>query len=403
MNSDQPIRIVLIEDNPPDARLIHELLRESGENWFELRHFERLESGLRALQKTPADVVLLDLSLPDSRGEQTFMRANRQAPQTPVIVLTHLNDQENAIQTLHEGAQDYLLKGEVDGQLLSRAIHYAIERKAVETKLEHYAEELRQRNAQLLDDLNMAREVQQALLPQSFPVLPAGCAPAEAAVQFSHRYRPSAAVGGDFFSVDYLGTHAAGLFICEVMGHGIRAALVTAIIRGLLEKSRAAATDPGLFLTEINKSLSAIFRKTGQLIFASAAYLVYDCERQMVWYANAGHPPPLQIHGDSGQVTRLLLNGENHDPGLGLFPEASYSTASQAVAGGDTLLLYTDGLTEVTNAAGEEFGEARLLGALQKGPYDTLDGLLDTALQAIEQFAAGGFADDICLLAAAIR
>jgi signal transduction histidine kinase len=134
--SNKPIKILLVEDNPGDARLLQEALMEAGPAQFELVPVEQLSEALQGLSEKGFDVILLDLSLPDSQGFDTFARAHVQAPGVPIVVLTGLNDEALAIKAVQEGAQDYLVKGQVDSNLLVRAIRYAIERKRVEKELE---------------------------------------------------------------------------------------------------------------------------------------------------------------------------------------------------------------------------------------------------------------------------
>lgn len=122
-------QILLIEDNPGDAQLIRHMLLEKMGTAFELAQADRLEQGLQLLADHQVDVILLDLSLPDSQGLGTFARVYRSAAQVPIIVLTGWGDEEQAIEAIRRGAQDYLIKGQVDGDLLSRSIRYAIERK----------------------------------------------------------------------------------------------------------------------------------------------------------------------------------------------------------------------------------------------------------------------------------
>ena len=135
----QPINVLLIEDNPGDARLIDELLTEVKVVSFRLDRAERLQQGLDRLARGGIDVVLLDLSLPDSHGLETFTAAYTNAKGVPIIVLTGLDDETVAINAVKEGAQDYLFKGQVDGELISRAIRYAIERQKMLTELDGYA------------------------------------------------------------------------------------------------------------------------------------------------------------------------------------------------------------------------------------------------------------------------
>ncbi len=402
--SEQLIQILLVEDNPADARLIHELLRDEAGGEVTLHHVDTLGEGVRQLHALSPDIVLLDLSLPDSRGFETFHTAHAHAPAIPFIVLTHLDDAEHALKTLHAGAQDYLVKGEVDSHLLMRAIRYAIERKKVEEKLEQYAEELRVKNAQLTDDLNMAREVQQALLPQSYPAFPPDVDPAHSALCFCHRYRPSTVLGGDFFHVDALSSVEAGVFVCDVMGHGIRAALVTAIVRGLLEKHRAVAWDPGELLAAINGSLAAVFRQTDQLMFASAFYFLINMETGEMKWSNAGHPLPVLVSGAASRACLMPVRGTTHGPGLGLFPHSVYKTYSQQVAADDLIVLYTDGLTEAVNHAGEQFGVSRLLQVIQEHADMPVETLFENILAHTEAFTGSEtFEDDICLVGTKVK
>src|SRR5919108_2311452 len=141
--SSGPIRVLLVEDNQGDARLLRELLKETGRSQFDLVHVDRLSEALRVLRAEPFPVILLDLSLPDAHGLDTIGRLRCQAAAVPIVILTGLNDEEIAVRAVEEGAQDYLIKGQVDGHLLARSLRYAIQR--------HRAEEtLKERNRELL-------------------------------------------------------------------------------------------------------------------------------------------------------------------------------------------------------------------------------------------------------------
>lgn len=129
-----PVRILLVEDNPGDARLLRLTLQEAESLRFELVHAARLSEALERVKDAPADVVLLDLSLPDAHGMETVSRMLHAAPDVPIIVLTGLTDETVAVQAVQAGAQDYLVKGSVDGGTLARAIRYAMERKRLETE-----------------------------------------------------------------------------------------------------------------------------------------------------------------------------------------------------------------------------------------------------------------------------
>jgi two-component system cell cycle response regulator len=139
----KPIKVLLIEDNPGDARLIREMLSEVGSPPFDLQHADRLSTGLERLAAGGIDVILLDLQLPESQELDTFRRVYAQAPHVPIVVLTVLGYETLALQTVHEGAQDYLFKAQVDANLLARAIRYAIERKHSQEALQESERRLR--------------------------------------------------------------------------------------------------------------------------------------------------------------------------------------------------------------------------------------------------------------------
>jgi diguanylate cyclase (GGDEF)-like protein len=124
----KPIEILLVENNPEDVRLFRESLAEAGAAQFDLTCVGQLTDTIERLDKEQYDIVMLDPSLPDSQGFNTFINVRMHAPKVPVILLTGTNDEELAVKALQNGAQDYLIKGQVDGSLLSRSIRYAIER-----------------------------------------------------------------------------------------------------------------------------------------------------------------------------------------------------------------------------------------------------------------------------------
>ncbi len=144
-----PIKILLVEDNPADADLLQEILAEADETEWSLVHVEKLKDALKFISEDDFDIVLLDLSLPDKQGLPTVAQTHEAAPDLPIVVLTGLNDKVIALEALREGAQDYLVKGKIESDLLLRAIRHAIERSQTLKKLRQSEEQLQRLNAEL--------------------------------------------------------------------------------------------------------------------------------------------------------------------------------------------------------------------------------------------------------------
>jgi sigma-B regulation protein RsbU (phosphoserine phosphatase) len=396
----KPIRVLVVEDNPGDAKLLRAMLADAkGPVTFALEFTDRLAAALARLSAGGIGLILLDLSLPDSQGMATFARLAAQAGQVPILVLSGLDDEALALRTVQEGAQDYLLKGHIDGQLLVRAMRYAIERKRAEAERARYAAELREKNVQMEASLHMASEIQRALLPQHYPTFPRGTAPADSTLRFAQFYRPSGAVGGDFFDVLAVSEKEAGLFICDVMGRGVRAALVTAMVKTLIEEIKPAAGDPGRFLSEFNRRLLGIMGQTKMPVFISAFYLVADALTGSARYANAGHPSPLLLRREAKDVSPLPLAGGTPGPPLGLIEEAVYPVLERKLARHDVVLLFTDGVYEVRSSTAS-FGEAGLLAALRKRIGLSAAELLEELWNELVSFSGTKkFEDDVCFLA----
>ena len=144
MTADAAIRILLVEDNPGDARLVEILLSEASVSVaFDVVHLERLSAAFQLLEDQSFDVILLDLSLPDSSGLETVSRMREAAPRTPLVVLSGQDDQEVALRALQQGAQDYLIKGQGSGDTMARVIRYSIERERTEEQLRQSEERFR--------------------------------------------------------------------------------------------------------------------------------------------------------------------------------------------------------------------------------------------------------------------
>jgi len=259
---------------------------------------------------------------------------------------------------------------------------------------------LQQRNDEIEEELALAREVQQALLPHEYPVVPRG-GKNGGLLQFGHRYIPISGLAGDFFEVFPIGDHAAGLFICDVMGHGVRSAIIVSMLRGLAERIHQVAEDPGEFLGQLNSGLSAILLEAEMTMFATAFLAVIDLENGELRYASAGHPAPIMRSEDGTSV--LPMGGRGKGAALGLFPEAEYETHTLKLSLIKQLMLFTDGIIEVENREGEAFLQNRLVQAVSEGECLGVDALLDRVLDRVLSFAESQrFDDDVCVLAVEI-
>jgi serine phosphatase RsbU (regulator of sigma subunit) len=263
--------------------------------------------------------------------------------------------------------------------------------------LEESETKLREKNTQLEEDMRIAHETHLALMSRSCPSFPKGAPPGESALRFHQRFAPKGAVSGDFYDFTALSETNAGVFICDVMGHGVGAALVTAVIRGMLVEIGRATSDPSEVLAEINRTLVPIMRHAGAPMFASAFYMTADAASGEIQYANAGHPNPFVVRRDLGRIERI--GAVAHGPALGLLEGARYQTGRGTLARRDLVMMFTDGLFEVDGADETLFGEERLLGAVRRRIHLPSEQLFEELLEEVREYSlTSQFEDDICLL-----
>jgi sigma-B regulation protein RsbU (phosphoserine phosphatase) len=266
------------------------------------------------------------------------------------------------------------------------------------TRRKQAEEELQRRTNEMEADVFMARQVQETFIPRAYPVFPEGVPPEASSLRFAHRYLPATTLGGDFFDITQLSDSKCGILVCDVMGHGVRAGLLTALIRGVVGELGERAENPEHVLAEINHSLSPILERTGQPVFASAFYGVIDCASATLIYGNAGHPGPFIRRGDSGEVAHLAP--QNPEPAAGLIAEFAYTRQECAFRPGDLLLGYTDGVIEAPDASGQFYGDARL-STLLKGSIDSsAEELCERLVQDLSRYSGRtSFDDDVCVVA----
>lgn len=390
-----PVSLLLVDDDPVFARLVQQLLQSLGaETPCATQWVDSAAKALVELSLTDFDLVLLDYNLPDTDG-LSLLAQIREFPaghQPAVIMLTASGNEAVAVRAMKAGARDYLTKADLDVLPLSRAIQTALAQKRLSDQVAAYS-------LQMQEELAMARQLQQSLLPATFARFPSGATREESALRFHHRFQPATELAGDFFTVVALSDEAAGVFICDVMGHGVRSALVTAMLRALVDDLAPRLREPGDFLAEMNRRLTALIQPADTPLFATAFYLVADVATGQMRFANAGHPRPLHVQPGVGAVTRLHVLPRS-GPALGLSPNAAYATHSAPLAAGDQVVLFTDGLFEVLAADGsEDFGQTRLEAAATARLGQPLPELLDGLLAEVRAFSAGAdFLDDVCLL-----
>jgi serine phosphatase RsbU (regulator of sigma subunit) len=267
-------------------------------------------------------------------------------------------------------------------------------------ELEERDRVIRHKNEQMETDLRMATELQQALMPNAYPSFPSE-SKGVTALRFYHRYLPASMMGGDFFHIARLSDGTAGICICDVMGHGVRAALITAMLRALIETHAAEAADPGRFLTELNNEFTRIMKQTGTLVFATVLYCVINIGERGARFARAGHPAPLRVRRTAGEVQTVACGEGSSGPAMGLIPNARFNTTQAELGPGDFLLFFTDGVVEVENKAGSDFGIEGLRQSIRSNLDQPTESLLEAIIGDVYKFADSTvLIDDACLVAA---
>jgi len=417
--ADAPLRILILDDSALDAELALEELKLAGTVCV-ARRVDAEAAFREALASFRPDVILLDYQVPGFGGEEALRIAREVDAAVPVIFVSGAIGEEGAVELVKQGATDYVLKDRLVRlpfaiqRALAEAADHAARIRAEEALRQLNLElerrvtvrtlELSTKNRQLEEGLRLAREFQTALLPHDLPVIPTGARPEDSAVRFLSFYRPHGVVSGDFYDVVRLSEQSLGVLVCDVMGHDVRAALVTTMLRALVQEQRPEAEDPGALLTHINRSLTAMFLQADTTLFVTAVYLVIDLAAGELRFANAGHPNPLQVRRREGDVEPLQMEGRR-GPALGLIPDAVYTTTTGSIEPGDFLMLFTDGLFEIEDPDGHEaFSRRRLLEAARSRAGLTASEMFHGILQEIREASPeAGFGDDVCLLGVELR
>lgn len=391
------MRVLIAEDEPTSR----ELLRFSLGQWgYQVAVAEDGADAWKLFERESFPLVISDWMMPGLDGLELIRRI-RAAPHTGyvyTILLTARSQKEDLLAGMLAGADDFLTKP-FDPDELRVRLRAGERIIQLEETLIAQNRQLLDKNTQMETDLRMAREIQQALLPRHHASFPPHAPASASALTFSHRYLPSGAIGGDFFDVLPLSMTEAGVFICDVMGHGVRAALITSMIRALTEELTEKAGDPAGFLSEINRALAAMLGEADIPMFVSAFYLIIDTATGKTRHADAGHPVPVLIRTDAGEVVPLTGPADTPGTPLGMNAQSIYEVRHGSLDVHDRLLLFTDGLYELAGPDREIYGERRLLEAVRRRLKMPLPQLFDELLAEVLQFSSDrAFHDDVCLV-----
>jgi serine phosphatase RsbU (regulator of sigma subunit) len=235
------------------------------------------------------------------------------------------------------------------------------------------------------EDMASARDVQTRLLGRRAPRLET--------LECGSCYLPARGIGGDYYDFIHLGLGRVALALGDISGKGVPAALIMASLQAILRSQSAACAND---LARLLRAANRLFCEcTGETYFASLFLGEYNDATRRLRYANCGQTSPLVVHRDFS-IDRL----ESTATVLGMFPDWSCSVHEIALQPGDTLLLFTDGVTEAMNEAGEEFGESRLLDVLKASRHLALSALVHEMATAVQEFSGNHLVDDVTLLVA---
>jgi sigma-B regulation protein RsbU (phosphoserine phosphatase) len=325
-------------------------------------------------------MVLSDINMPQMDGLALLSHIPEVAPDIHAVIISAYGDMKNIRSAMNLGAFDFVTKP-VDFEDLRITIERAL------SNLEAWREATasRERLVALENELDVANKMQQSILPTEFPRFPG--------FQIHGSMTPARVVGGDFFDVIYLNNGRIGLAVADVSDKGVPAALFMMASRTLLKSAAMGLKSPREVLTEVNDLL---YDDNDAMMFVTLFYAVYDPATGELTYANGGHNAPLIVHVDG---TSTVLPGTN-GIALGVMPGMDYDERTISTSAGDTVVFYTDGVTEAVNEGGEEFGMERLKQVFTSQPPREAEASTQAVFDAVNQFAGNTaqFDDITCLI-----
>lgn len=374
---EEPARLLLVEDDEGDALLVTELLGEGGEAWDVVR--ARTVAEATALLDPGIDCILLDLGLPDAQGLDALHAIVPFASRAAVVCLTGLADEHRGAAAVAAGAQDYLVKDQVDSNLLLRALRYSVERRRAD-------EQSRQLYASRLQAAENAR-LERGLLPQ--PHL------RTADLRVTTRYRPGreSVLGGDFFDILEVPDGTVHAVVGDVAGHGPDEAALGVALRIAWRTLILAGTATDQLLQVLQDLLLAERRSPEIFTTVCMMSIAPDRRRADLWLA--GHHVPIALDPEP-----QLLPSDARGPALGLLPHATWQPLSLDLGPSWRLLMFTDGLFEGRVGRGSvRLGKEGLLELVSDSPVLTdVPPLLDDLLAKVHDLNGGPLSDDVAVV-----
>jgi signal transduction histidine kinase/serine phosphatase RsbU (regulator of sigma subunit)/streptogramin lyase len=367
--------ILIVDDEPVNQQVLANYL--ALENYTIYQAMNGIEALNLIEKELKPDLVLLDVMMPRMSGFEVCrkLREKYTAIDLPILILTAKNRTSDLVTGLEAGANDYLAKPIDKRELLARVDTLLTLKQAVGAHDQLVA---------LEQELRVARRIQQSILPTSIPRLPN--------LDIQVRYRPMNSVGGDFYDFYEIDEQHLGVFVADVSGHGVPAALIAAMAKIAFSVQKPIARSASMVLTSMNHTLVDKIGK--QLLTVSYVYI--NLETKKLFHANAGHWPLLIWRKRTQTLHDLKPDGII----MGWLSEIDYASAEIELEPGDRILLYTDAIIETRNRADELFGEERFHRLIEEkqdlSAADFSDFLL-THLTAWSQ-QDNGFEDDLTLI-----
>ena len=380
------IKILSVDDEAPIESLMRQHFRRKIRNGEYEFYFAR--NGLEALailgNHPDIEIILCDINMPEMDGLKLLAHVNKmQNPAMRVIMVSAYGDMRNIRLAMNNGAFDFATKP-IDMDDLGRTIEKAIEQinYVHESQKEHTQLEL------LKKDLTLASEIQQYFLPREFPPFPED----SDKLDIYASMEAAKNVGGDFYDFFRIDDDHIALVIADVCGKGIPAALFMAVSRMIIRTKGAQSLSAAECMTESNHLLVAY---SVDCMFVTVFYAVYNTKTGLVNYCNAGHNLPYLLHANG--TTEVLPRKKN--PMVGAFAGVEYKEDNIQLEHGDTLVMYTDGVSEAMNTAGEELGIERLADILGQATDKSSQQVIETIKAGIADFTNGAEqSDDITML-----